>query len=375
LGGLSAGTYASAQVQESHPAANSDSRRVDETNDHLDRIDKQASHLEQEVLMMLGLGGLIIAVLFGSIIFGEYRIKKAVSETEDQLREVRQRFPKLAEIETELGDVTIELESEFESSEWTDDRYTKLAIESRQHILTIEHLIPFGLEGSATPALFRGFANFYFSKFAVERVAADLDRALYYALRAKRRGNGGFQYLNDLGLIYMEFANRDAAYWSDAEACLLESKRRNRQQQRCFYNLGLIYFDLGVYQLSHSDRDKGRNLLIQARDQWMSGLKNTDWEMTPIPGLTSLIHYNLACVLCRLAEIDHATPQKLHIALDEVIEHLNQAAGYRKTKLSTLEHDLTAANGDLAALGASPQHQHEIGKIRSRLERVWSAES
>jgi hypothetical protein len=167
LGGLSAGTYASAQVQESHPAANSDSRRVDETNDHLDRIDKQASHLEQEVLMMLGLGGLIIAVLFGSIIFGEYRIKKAVSETEDQLREVRQRFPKLAEIETELGDVTIELESEFESSEWTDDRYTKLAIESRQHILTIEHLIPFGLEGSATPALFRGFANFYFSKFAV----------------------------------------------------------------------------------------------------------------------------------------------------------------------------------------------------------------
>ena len=371
--GLLAGSYTSASAQEPHSPANSDGRRIDDTNDHLDRVDKEASHLEQEVLMMLGLGGLIIAVLFGSIIFGEYRIRKAVSETEDQLREVRQRFPRFAEIEGELEKVTSELESKFESSEWTDDRYEKLEIESRQHILTVEHLVPFGLEGSVTPALLRGFANFYFSKFAVETVAADLDRALYYALRAKRRGNSGFQYLNDLGLIYMELANRNAAYWTHAEECFLDSKRRNRQQQRCFYNLGLIYFDLGLQELKNANQEKGRNLLIRARDEWLNGLKNTHWELTPIPGLASLIHYNLACVLCRLTQVDRATSQRLHAVLDEAMEHLKQAAAFSNTKPSTLDHDLTAMDGDLAALRADSRYQHEISKIRDRLELAWSS--
>ena len=73
--------------------------------------------------------------------------------------------------------------------------------------------------------------RFYFGKYQLEKLDADLDRALYYSLLAVDRGNNHFPYLNDLGRLYGALGQKDKAI-----AELQESKKKERKQQRCYYN-------------------------------------------------------------------------------------------------------------------------------------------
>lgn len=208
-----------------------------ELREHFEHLDKEIAHLEQSVVIMLAFSTLAVAVLFGSILFGEYRINRAAEDLESRAEEAKRRFPKLAEFEEMLRNALDDYREAFREDEWVEDRYRDLSIELRQHILTVERLFPLQFK-DVTASQLRGLANFFFSKYNTEHVESDLDRALYYADLACKRNNGGFQYKNDLGFIYMDLARRDVEYREKAERALLDSKRNHASQQRCYYNLG-----------------------------------------------------------------------------------------------------------------------------------------
>lgn len=95
----------------------------------------------------------------------------------------------------------------------------------------MEHLIALEFLGPSTARELQGMGRFYFGKYQLEKLDADLDRALYYSLLAVDRGNNHFPYLNDLGRLYGAPGQKDKAI-----AELQESKKKERKQQRCYYN-------------------------------------------------------------------------------------------------------------------------------------------
>jgi cell division protein FtsL len=227
---LAIGCTAPLFIPEQHDQAPTSSSKQQEEQlaDHLSSTDKEIAHLEQSVVIMLGFTALTLAILFGSIAFGEYRINRAVEDLQNRAEEVKLRFPRLAEMEDQARRALGELEDMFSEEEWLSDRYAELEIGRRQHILTVEHLIALEFAGPSTPPQLRGMANFYFSKFTTERLASDLDRALYYALLASSRGGEKFQYKNDLGPIYMDLADRDPKYRIQARKHCWTRKTRSR---------------------------------------------------------------------------------------------------------------------------------------------------
>lgn len=319
-------------------------------------------------MIMLGVAALVTAILFASIVFGEYRISQAVKELTARAEEVKQRFPRLAEMEKQARKALAELEGMFTAEEWLDDRYERLGAERRQQLLSVEHLIVLEFAGPTTAAQLRGMANFYESKYTAEKLPSDLDRAVYYALMAADRGKYRFPFLNDLGLIYMDLAERNSTSWQIAEDYLIRSKSQNAAQQRCYYNLGIIYFRQAMSLFKNGDDKGGRMLLKNSRDQFAAALKQRYWEVTESKELTCAVHYNLACCLCRLATPAHTkTPE-----FDDVAVHLEEASKYNQTKRGTWKHDIGDPDGDLQALNANPDYRQAIKDIQSSFERTWA---
>jgi hypothetical protein len=341
-------------------------------SENLEKVDKQVGHLEQELVAMLALMTLGAAFFVGSVIVGEYRIRQGVRELENLAQEVKQRFPMLARMEEQVRHVLDKLEDMFGAEEWEEDRYARLSLAKRQDVLTVEPLIALEFTGPTTVAQLRGMANFYSSKFTAEKLPYDLDRALYYALLASQRGKGKFQfkYLNDLGLIYMDLGDRDREFLKDAKESFLQSKQNHPDQQRCYYNLGTMYVNEAVVCLSEGKNVPAKALLMKARDELTSALTHNNWESGPSPNLTSAIHYNLACCLCRLAE-DVAPVQGPSDAYTEVVAHLQSASKQRQTKTATLDHDLDSAEGDLRALKKNHFYAASIKAIRADFEKAW----
>jgi hypothetical protein len=188
---------AAAQSNNPAPSSQSDaaakeietlSRERQNTSEHLEKVDMQVGHLEQELMLMLGILTLGAAFFVGSVIVGvivgEYRVRQAVRELNNEAEEAKQRFPKLAGMEEQARRALEELEVMFGAEEWLEDRYARLEIVRRQRILTVEHLIALEFTGPATAPQLRGMANFYSSKYTAEKLPSDLDRALYYTLLA-----------------------------------------------------------------------------------------------------------------------------------------------------------------------------------------------
>lgn len=377
---LSVAHPAAAQSNNPAPSAQSEaatqeiqalSRERQNTSEHLEKVDKQVAHLEQELMLMLGIVTLGAAFFVGSLIVGEYRVGQAVRELKKEAEEAKQRFPKLAGMEEQARRAREELEVMFGAGEWLEDRYAHLEILLRQRILTVEHLIALEFTGPATARQLRGMANFYSSKYhTAEKLPSDLDRALYYASLASQRGKGKFQYLNDLGLIYLDFGDRDPAFLKDAKEFFLQSKEKNPDQQRCYYNLGTMYVNEAVENLKQGRKGPAKTLLNEAREELTTALSHKNWESEPIPELASVVHYNLACCLCRLAE-DAVSPQGQSDRFDEVVLHLQPVAKYKKTKPTTLYHDLDSADGDLHALECNRFYEPTIKAIRASFEKAW----
>jgi tetratricopeptide (TPR) repeat protein len=288
-------------------------------------------------------------------------------------QEVKQRFPMLARMEEQVRHVLDKLEDMFGAEEWEEDRYARLSLAKRQDVLTVEPLIALEFTGPTTVAQLRGMANFYSSKFTAEKLPYDLDRALYYALLASQRGKGKFQfkYLNDLGLIYMDLGDRDREFLKDAKESFLQSKQNHPDQQRCYYNLGTMYVNEAVAELKQGRKEPAKTLLNKACEELITTLSYENWESGPSPELTSVVRYNLACCLCRLAE-DAAPPQGQSDRLDEVVSYLQSVSKYKQTKPATLYDDLDLADGDLHTLQCNRFYEPAVKAIRAAFEKTWN---
>jgi cell division protein FtsL len=347
-------------------------RQEEKLSEKVEAADKEITHLEQGVMIMLGFSALLLALLFGSFILGEYRINQSVKDLQSRAEEVKKRFPMLDGIEEQARSVLSFTNDIFCEDEWVEDRYKSLDIELRQRILTVEYLIALEFAGLATAPQLRGMANLYFSKYSAEKLECDLDRALYYAGLAAKRGSDGFQYKNDLGFIYMDLAVRDPKFWSLAETSLLASKKKKPAQQRCYYNLGILYADKADSILKAGDTGGAIELFTKACKELRTAMQQKDWETKPNLNLTSAAHYNLACFLSRLALLSELPPG--HSAtLDEAVAHLKSASQIKQTKLSTLDSDLKADSGDLAALARNHLYAQQVQEIHDAFQRLWES--
>lgn len=89
--------------------------------------------------------------------------------------------------------------------------------------------------------------------------------------------------------------------------------------------------------------------------------------------MTSAVHYNLACFLCRLAAEDSVPPQGRSKIFDEIVHHLEEAAQFNQTKLKTVEDDLGLKEGDLAYLALNRSYDSKVENILADFRRIWKA--
>jgi hypothetical protein len=343
---------------------------TEKTQEHLETLDKLVTHLEQSVVIMLGVAALVITLIFGTTIIGEIRVIQAIKKLDSEAVEVKERFPKLSAMETQarIALKNIEVTFGIEGADtWLEDRYASLGIVERQRILTVEHLIALEFTGRSTPSQLRGMSNFYYSKFKFERLASDLDRSLYYAHLASDRGNEAFQYLNDLGFLYMELMEKDKRYREDAMRALLLSKGKHSKQQRCYYNIATLLFDEAIAKKAAGDAPSFYKMMSEIRQLLYTALLHPKWEIQASPELASLIHYNLACCLCGIVE-QYLPLNTQHPLLDEALEHLQAASEFKQTKAETLVRDLDKQCGDLKALADNAFYAKRMHALRTAVE-------
>jgi hypothetical protein len=346
-------------------------KKIEETSKKTDTTEKEITHLEQEMMIMLGVSTLVIAILLGSIVFGEYRISQAVSDLRKRAEEEEKRFPRYAELEKRIGALGKEIEELFHDDNWNDGLYVGLDVPLRQNILSADPLIALEFAGSASARQFRGMANFYFSKYSTEKITADLDRALYYALRADVRGDYKFQYKNDLGLIYLELAESRPAFFNKAEETFKDSKRKRPGQKRCYYDLGYLYIAKAIIERARHDVQAETAFLNQAKTELEIGLVQKDWETAPNSSLATVLNYNYACVLSRLAMINNIDATQKSATYDEVVRQLKIVSGYAEIKIQTLEGDLNQ-DGDFYELSQSPVYKNDLSTIHTGFTDAWS---
>jgi hypothetical protein len=368
----------------SSTTADSITKAEEKLKEDLETLERRTTHLEQSVVIMLGVAALVIAILFGTAFFGERRLQetidsvekraeKSTASVEQRAEEIKSRFPMLAALETQAQHGLEAIEVMFGPEDWLDDRYSTLEISERQQILTVEPLIALEFAGRTTAPQLRGMANFYFSKFKVEDLVCDLDRALYYAKLALERGNEKFQYLNDYALILDALANKDPKYAQPANDAWVKSSRKEPAQQRCYYNLSVNIYLAGQRARREGNSIEWWNALETARKLMETALTHPNWEVNPSPELASLIHYNLSCCLCREAERDPRTFRRRNNLLDDAIVHLEIASRHKQTKPSSLRDDVTKTDGDLYAIAHHPVYAEEMDKIVRNFERAWKS--
>jgi hypothetical protein len=342
------------------------------TTEEFKTVNDEVAHLEQEIVIMLGTAALVITIVFGATILGEYRIHQTVKELKGMAEEVKARFPMLAGMEEQARKALKDIERNMSGpSEWLEDRYEKLDIKDRQSILSAEHLIALEFAGPTTASQLRGMANFYASKYLAEDLASDLDRAFYYGQKALQRAKAKFQYLNDLGLIYSHLAKRDAKFAERSVESFEASRCCEPKQQRCYYNLSLSHFENAKSAAAQGDQKGANRLLEKARDLMDTGLKCENWETTKIEGLTSAVHYNLACCLCMLAK-GTTTSQGQSAEFDAVVNYLKMACHFKDTKPETVKDDLDKPGGDLYALRQNQTYANDVKDVLEGFQKAWA---
>jgi hypothetical protein len=344
--------------------------QAEKTSEKLAATDRDVTHLEQSIVILIGFSALAVTVFIATVIFSEFRLTRSAKDLESRAEEVKKRYPMLDGMEKLASSALKEIEVIFAEDEWMEDRYGDLEIRRRQHIFTVEHLIASGFAGPTTAPQLRGMANFYFSKYNAEHLEYDLDRALYYALLAEEKGNFAFQYKNDLGFIYMDLGKRDPKYTALAVKAFQDSRRSRPSQQRCYYNLAVIGYDAAMQDLKTHQMQEAREKLEASAQELRIALTHENWEFRHNKKLISAIHYNLACFLSRLASLSGVEHGNAPL-YDESLHHLEMAANEKQTKPSTVEFDLQDQEGDLHALRANPAYEARVLAISAKFMRMW----
>jgi hypothetical protein len=112
--------------------------------------------------------------------------------------------------------------------------------------------------------------------------------------------------------------------------------------------------------------------LNETRETLETALRNDKWEFHPNPQLASLVHYNLACCLCRLTATD---PKALGIQtpmLDRAVTSLQEACKYKQTRVQTALADFKAPDGDLYILDSNSYYTNLAREIRREFEQNWT---
>lgn len=356
-------------------------RERETTRQRLESVEARATHLETELVVLLAVVTLVVAVLIGTTIYGEIRLKDSVKDMRRKAKEVTDRFPKLAEMERQCKSALSDLEQTLGKGEWLEERYTRLDVMQRQRILSVEHLIALEFVGGTTVGHLRGMANFYASKYKTEglTVASDFDRALYYATLAIDRGGRRFQHLNDAGLLWLlhsEVASDPEPDLNCAAKFFEESRAKHAKQQRCYYNLGVILARRATAALSQRRTAEVWKIFEEVKQHLETALKSPNWELEPDPAMESLLHYNLACALCRVAQCDPHNPAGANTQdtrLDIACDHLAKASRFKQTKPDVVQTDFDdSILGDLYVLAQNLHYGSQVSAIRTQFQQTWA---
>jgi hypothetical protein len=345
----------------------------DRTHEDLDHADKMASHLEQTVIALIAAYGIVFGLLAVTTVFGARRINQAKMDLEKEANEVRERFPVLTVMETQARKATRAIESAFGpavAEDWLEDQYARLSPETRQTIITVEPLIALEFTGRSKPQQLRNLANFYYFKYKADKLSADLERSLYYALLAVEKGERHFRFLNNLGFIYMELAEKEPEYREYAIETFNESISQNPAQQRCYYNLSIIFFGQAAKKKTQGANKEYFELLDRIKKLLSTALDQKNWETKPSSELKSLVHYNMACCLCRIYETNPtAKDDGSAPLLDDAMKHFEIASKARLLRLDNVIKDLAGPDGDLYPLQRGTHYSEALDTARSNVER------
>ena len=282
----------------------------------------------------------------------------AVKRIETLREELESRFPHFVEAERMDREANRTLDELGKVADWRGS-YGSLDLRRRQRLLTVDSWFAMDMRSEVQDAaygqsLYR-MALLYGSKYQYNRSLGggsmgDVERAEYYLRLASDCLGETYYLLNEIGLLYMEFyVPRDPktreANLVEAERLFNESKRNKKDQQRAYYNLGVL-----------STKRKGQEDWRQAAEYYEKALEFSNWEEDPRDEMTCMILYNAACASARLKDVD------------KMLRYLNKAADLGYVEVITVDGDYEQ-EGDFYELlsGTNEKVKTALCALRSRL--------
>jgi len=296
-------------------------------------------------------------------------------------KDVESRFPMFSDYERLRNEAYNELEQNLraasssnkdEGYDWREDLYERMGLPNRQKLLSVERYI--GIEFLRRPEddityiqNLQRLAHFYISKFKFEKsrnfgYLGDLERADYYLNLAYQRSENPFFLLNDLGLLNLQwYSNMHPSgkdlYLQQAEKFFKRSYSQNPNQQRAYYNLGVLESKRKDYSAAKSYAEMATRREV--------------WEETAIEARTGDVYYNLACYYARLA-----VAERLNSSLvKSCFEALEKPANIGLVRKTTVDFDYDNKDGDFYPLlnsGDKPVVER-LNNIRPLLSRNKNA--
>jgi hypothetical protein len=306
---------------------------------------------------------------------------KRIAEIE---KDVELRYPVFSDYEKlrneayrelEQGLLSASVSNKDEGYDWRENLYERMELPARQKLLSVERFI--GIEFLRRPAddaaytqNLQRLAHFYISKFKFEKghdfgYLGDLERADYYLNLVYARSSSPSYVLNDLGLLNLEwYANlyleQKELYLRQAETFFKRSCASNPNQQRSYYNLGVL--------------ESRRGDLAAAITYTEIAAAREVWEETAIAARTGDVYYNLACFYARSAVVEKAlTFTSKHV--QKCIQALERPAETGLVRKGVVDADFDDKGGDFYPLMNSGDDKvvEALKSLRPRLSENKTA--
>ncbi|MBV8895713.1 MAG: tetratricopeptide repeat protein [Acidobacteriaceae bacterium] len=334
------------QLQTLKDQINVDEKQIEVDEKRLDALRTKTGDVQLLVTILLGLGILYAGAQAIVTNYNLQAMQKALRDEAKQQKtdwdafqaDCRKQFPRFAGMDEVRATILGQLGAMLLTKDSAENLFNRLSVDDRQRVFFHEKSIA-GLEFlnlNQTPEdslkVFRGLGRFYIDKFQFQNgaVPTDLHRAEFYLQFALEQKGGDYRVLNDKGKIEAEIHHNHKA----AEALWRQSMTRDPGQQRAYYNLGTMKFELG-------DLDEAIRFLRDATGR-------VRWEEERNEANEGNLYYNLACSLWR-KEVKDGTRQP-----DGAIGCLKKAVQlYPKLRVDISgDKDL---NGLAAAVGGEQQ--------------------
>ena len=305
-------------------------------------VEAAITHYEAELAnisaAVFGATGIALATAVALLVMNflsDWRVRESVKELEELKEKAEKKFPRFQKLEGTITEISEELEEHFKTEnqddKWYEKLYSQIEPELRLKINSIEPFLSLDFLGrKLTAHSLRCLSSFFYTKYDTGKNTSDLDRALNFATRAHKTGNGGFQYKNDLGFIYMAYGElasgegrKDDAkqYYGVAETHFVKSCEIHPDQIRAHYNLGLIYKE-------QANADPARKLeLLQKNVKTLEdGFSKTKWEVGDQDDRSKAQYsYNRACAHARLGDVLASDKQEnSYISAVQILEAMGK---------------------------------------------------